>query len=715
MKMNVNIITSSVLLFPALSLANDGDPIERLPLSQVLADEESIVAQQPEGYALVVESIRTLNNDEVEKIAPKRASNPDNVKRIEMIVSEQDWNQLFPQRDPAYTYLNFLKASGKYPALCGDYDDGRNAEEICRKTLATMFAHFTQETGGHDASSDTPEWRQGLYYLREVGWGEDTSGGYGICDPETWQGQAYPCGTNPDGTYKSYFGRGSKQLSYNYNYGPFSHSIYGNVEKLLNEPQLVADTWLNLASAVFFYLYPQPPKPSMLHVIDGTWKPNENDLAAGLVPGFGVTTQIINGGVECGGSEEHIQSQNRIKYYQEFSRYLSVEIPDDEVLGCKGMNQFDANGSGALNIYWDEDWSWDESTPDGRSYKCQLVAYQGPYSSFIEGDYTKCVEDKFNVTVYDDTNGNLPPTAMAGNDVAVNMHQAHEVELSGSYSTDTDGEIVYYQWQQTDSSGIELGFNSQIGERVTISVPAVEQEIDFTIMLTVTDDKGKQDSDTMTISTQDLTENEAPVVFVSGPESVVEKQTNVSVSASIEDKDESDSHLLSWRLSEELDYMLSNNGQTITFTAPEVDVDTPLSAHVLVEDSAGNQTKSSMTMLVMDLSDGGNGSCNMIDPNAGEYPAFNPDQVYTEESEPISHNGFVYQANWWVQGDEPTPENGAWDLLSSVDLPWSAATAYDGGALANYGDHQWQAQWWTQGEEPGTVDVWVNIGPNTCL
>ncbi|MDN3685343.1 hypothetical protein QW180_24225 [Vibrio sinaloensis] len=26
----------------------------------------------------------------------------------------------------------------------------------------------------------------------------------------------------------------------------------------------------------------------------------------------------MNGGVECGGSEEHIQSQNRISYYREF-------------------------------------------------------------------------------------------------------------------------------------------------------------------------------------------------------------------------------------------------------------------------------------------------------------------------------------------------------------------------------------------------------------
>ena len=33
---------------------------------------------------------------------------------------------------------------GKFPAICGDYEDGRDADLICRKTLATMFAHFTQ-------------------------------------------------------------------------------------------------------------------------------------------------------------------------------------------------------------------------------------------------------------------------------------------------------------------------------------------------------------------------------------------------------------------------------------------------------------------------------------------------------------------------------------------------------------------------------------------
>ena len=36
----------------------------------------------------------------------------------------------------------------------------------------------------------------------------------------------------------------------------------------------------------------------MLQIIDGSWTPNAHDLASNLVPGFGVTTMIINGGIQ---------------------------------------------------------------------------------------------------------------------------------------------------------------------------------------------------------------------------------------------------------------------------------------------------------------------------------------------------------------------------------------------------------------------------------
>lgn len=704
-------------IVPALYLAsspiyaNEEAPLTQLPLSQVLAEEQEIIAQQPESYQLVMESIQTRDNDVVEAISPNRDDNPENVKRIEKIISEQDWNYLFAERDSKYTYLNFLKAAGKYPALCGVYTDGRDSEAICRKTLATMFAHFTQETGGHNPHSEVPEWRQGLFYLREVGWSEEASGGYGVCDTDIWQGQVYPCGTNPDGTYKSYFGRGSKQLSYNYNYGPFSQSIYGNVERLLNEPELVADTWLNLASAVFFYLYPQPPKPSMLHVIDGTWQPNDNDRANGLVPGFGVTTQIINGGIECGGDEEHIQSQNRINYYQEFASYLNVEIAPNEVLGCKGMKQFDASGSGALNIFWEEDWGWDPNTPDGRVYKCQLVAYQGPYSSFIEGDYTKCVEDKFNVEVYDDLGGNIPPTANAGENQEVDATNSVTVHLSASDSSD-DHEIVHYQWRQLDSTGIRLNISSPNAEETEVILPAIARDTVFTLELTVADAEGETGKDSVDIVAKVQSGNLPPVVTLNAPQEVNENQANVKVSATIIDSDDQEFDL-EWSLSNEVTFKTAPDGRSIQFTAPEVEHDTSLTATLKVIDGGQNEITASTTMLII-AGGGGEGSCSATDPNASQYPTYSSSVVYTATSNPVSHHGLVYKANWWVQGNEPSPSNEAWALLSDVELPWDANIAYDGGAQVNYGGYRWEAKWWTKGEQPGQASVWIEIGPSSC-
>ncbi|AXA34167.1 chitinase [Francisella adeliensis] len=344
----------------------------------------------------VKKSIRTIPNEVVEAVEPGLPNNPENVKRVESIVSSQDWEFLFPERAPEYTYSNFLKAVAKFPAFCGTYTDGRDSDAICKKSLATMFAHFAQETGGHTAHWDVPEWRQALVHVREMGWNEAMLGGYnGECNPNVWQGQTWPCGKFNTGEFKSYFGRGAKQLSYNYNYGPFSQAIYGDVTVLLNNPELVADTWLNLASAVFFFVYPQPPKPSMLHVIDGTWQPNSSDKANGLTPGFGVTTQIINGGVECGGANEIAQSLNRIDYYDNFTKHLGVNISNDEVLGCKGMKQFDAQGAGATNIFWEQDFSYNAKNPEGKSFACKLVGYQTPYSAFTQGDYGKCVKHHF--------------------------------------------------------------------------------------------------------------------------------------------------------------------------------------------------------------------------------------------------------------------------------------------------------------------------------
>ncbi|HEC5278617.1 TPA: chitinase [Enterobacter cloacae] len=472
----------------------------------------------------VKDTIRTLDNAQVEQIEPGRAANPVNVKRVEGILKESDWEYLFPLRAKDYSYSNFLKAVGKFPALCDTYNDGRDSDAICRKELATMFAHFAQETGGHESWRPEPEWRQALVYVREMGWSEGQKGGYnGECNPDVWQGQTWPCGKDKDGDFLSYFGRGAKQLSYNYNYGPFSEAMYGDVRTLLDKPELVADTWLNLASAIFFFAYPQPPKPSMLQVIDGTWQPNDHDKANGLVPGFGVTTQIINGGVECGGPTEIAQSQNRIKYYKEFANYLKVPVPADEVLGCANMKQFDEGGAGALKIYWEQDWGWSADTPDGKTYACQLVGYQTPFSAFKDGDYTKCVQKFFNVNIVNDDGSAVVPDetpapapapsedetpaptptpdetpAPVPDDIPAVVNHAPvaqiagpigaveagaQVSLSAEGSTDEDGNKLTYTWRSQDGQTV-TGDDKAV---VTFNAPEAATAQQYEISLTVSD------------------------------------------------------------------------------------------------------------------------------------------------------------------------------------------------------------------------------------
>ncbi|WP_444937662.1 glycoside hydrolase family 19 protein [Microbulbifer sp. JMSA002] len=348
----------------------------------------------------VKNTVETRDNAIVEAVQPGRSANPTNVQRVESIISEDTWDYLFPLRADAYTYTSFLRAVAKFPAFCGDYTDGRNSDAICRKALAVMFAHFGQETGAHAAAWDEPEWRQGLYWIREIGWTEETSGGYGACESSSsWAADVWPCAINADGGYKSYFGRGAKQLSWNYNYGPFSQAMYGDIYTLLENPELVADTWLNLASAIFFFVYPQPPKPSMLHVVDGTWEPNSVDRANNLSSGFGVTTNIVNGAIECSKGSEDARSQNRMKYYKSFTDYLGVNIPVDEELGCANMGQFETGGAASLSIYWDKDWGWSADNPNNESFACQLVNYQTAYSALNQGDYAKCVEGNFDMTI----------------------------------------------------------------------------------------------------------------------------------------------------------------------------------------------------------------------------------------------------------------------------------------------------------------------------
>ena len=453
-------------------------PLYALASEPVYLDEQEVRADQnaaieATGNAdyinFIVEQVQPLSAAQINEIFPGNPENPHNVKRIEVIFDEIKtkiiegdleytdgiddeehlaWDYLVRERAEEYTYENFLKGMGAFPAICAEYssDSPVDTDTVCRKTLATMFAHFARETGGNTDQSEIPAYLQGLHHVREMTYTEDSRNAYaGECNPATWQGEFFPCGTDDDGNFYSYFGRGAKQLSYNYNYGKFSALMNnGDPTVYLDDPSVIADTYLNFASATFFFIFPQPPKPSMLHVIDGTWQPSEADLAAGRKPGFGLTTMIINGGVECGGQTEHIFAQQRFDYYKGLASLFGVEVDPNEVGGCAGMQQFDEQGSTALNspLYWENNWA----TEWTGAMKCQLVSYETPHAIYSDLGYDDCLFRYYNAKVIP---ADGPPIADAGDNQSVStLGNEITFTLDGSRSEvqGSDKDIIKYEW-----------------------------------------------------------------------------------------------------------------------------------------------------------------------------------------------------------------------------------------------------------------------------
>lgn len=389
--------------FAANSFTMNPQPDPENPTGYIVTQTEIDAAEAAKTadpmYDVWAKALATQPNSIVDAIDTGLATNPANVKRVERVFPASEWFFLTQMAAPEYSYTRFLQAIGKFPAFCGDYTDGRDSDAICKKSIVTAFAHFSQETGGHiaiDNTWDNPlgleEWQQALVHVREMGWSEGQEGYTTGCGQNDWQNKRWPCAAG-----QGYFGRGAKQLSYHFNYGAFSEVMYdGDATVLLNNPALVADSWLNLASAIWFFLTPQAPKPAMLHVIDRTWTPSQRETDAGIGYGFGTTINVINGGIECGEqNKDKGQPVNRIRYWEGLSSHYQIPVEADETNTCWQQTPYGSlNLNGATDVLytnWDGNWKYYSDRPEGASFECELVGFQTAYSALVPGDYEKCV------------------------------------------------------------------------------------------------------------------------------------------------------------------------------------------------------------------------------------------------------------------------------------------------------------------------------------
>ena len=259
--------------------------------------------------------------------------NNNNKTNVSKYLNQKQWNELFPNRygigmkdsingnADFYSFETFVAAAKIFPSFLGDDEDNVN-----KKELAAFLANIAQETSGGWETAPAGYFKWGLYFLEE---NKARNNAYNDTSKKNYPGV--------EGAF--YYGRGPKQLTWNYNYGQFSEAWYGNKDTLLQHPDLLSkDPLLSFASALWFWMTPQFPKPSCHDIITGKWTPTAIDSTKGRLPGFGSTVNVINGGVECGSGTDIPKTKYRYEYFGYFCNYFGIS--PGENITCTDQKPF---------------------------------------------------------------------------------------------------------------------------------------------------------------------------------------------------------------------------------------------------------------------------------------------------------------------------------------------------------------------------------------
>jgi len=194
------------------------------------------------------------------------------------VVSEAQFNSMFPGRNGFYTYAGLTDAMKKYPAFATSGSD-----TVKRQEAAAFLANVNHETGG-------------LVYIDEINQANWPT----YCD----RSQPYGC---PAGQ-SAYHGRGPIQLSWNFNYYAAGNAL--GVD-LLNNPGLVGtNSSISWQTGLWYWMTGT----------GGAGTTSHNAMVNGQ--GFGTTIRAINS-IECGGAHPD-QVQSRVDAYNRFSSILGV-------------------------------------------------------------------------------------------------------------------------------------------------------------------------------------------------------------------------------------------------------------------------------------------------------------------------------------------------------------------------------------------------------
>ena len=194
------------------------------------------------------------------------------------VVSEAQFNQMFPGRNGFYTYAGLTDAMRKFPSFAT-----AGSDTVKKQEAAAFLANVGHETGG-------------LVYIDEI----NQANWPHYCDFS----QPYGC---PAGQ-SAYHGRGPIQLSWNFNYYAAGNAL--NVD-LLNNPNLVAtNSSISWQTGLWYWMTGT----------GGAGTTSHNAMVNSQ--GFGTTIRAINS-IECNGANP-AQVQSRVNNYTQFAGILGV-------------------------------------------------------------------------------------------------------------------------------------------------------------------------------------------------------------------------------------------------------------------------------------------------------------------------------------------------------------------------------------------------------
>ncbi|HEX6361231.1 chitinase [Actinophytocola sp.] len=195
------------------------------------------------------------------------------------VVTQAQFNQMFPNRNAFYSYSGLTTAMDSFPAFAATGSD-----TVRKQEAAAFLANVHHETGG-------------LVHIVE----QNQANYPHYCD---WS-QSYGC---PAGQ-SAYYGRGPIQLSWNFNYKAAGDHLGIN---LLNDPwQVQNNAAVSWKTALWYWMTQRGP---------GTMTPH---AAMANQRGFGETIRSINGSLECNGGNPG-QVESRVSKYRQFTQQIGV-------------------------------------------------------------------------------------------------------------------------------------------------------------------------------------------------------------------------------------------------------------------------------------------------------------------------------------------------------------------------------------------------------